>query len=279
MENYPGFDQGITGLEFAHRLTNQAKRFGVEILQTTGVKNIQRDGRYLCVQTTNDQEYSASAVLVATGAHYRLLGVPGEYQLIGSAIHFCSVCDGPFYKDKDILVVGGGNSGFQEALFLKQFARHITIVEFMPEVRAGKFLQEAVAQRSDMTLVTNHAIQAFRGSRGKLTGVEVMDRASGEVKTWQPDGVFVFIGQEPNTDWLPPEIKRDRLGFIVTDNRLETSLPGTFAAGDVRGGQHQASCCSRRRRRHGRVDDTGLLEAAPIEGLGIGGRALVISCQ
>ena len=236
MDNYPGFDEGISGIEFAHRLTNQARRFGVEILQATSVQRIGSDGRYRCVETSDGSEYTARAVLISTGSRYRWLNVPGERSLIGSAIHFCAVCDGPFYKDKEILVVGGGNSGFQEGLFLTRFARQVTIVEFLPEVKASKLLQEAVAERSDMRVVTNHAVKAFHGERGKLVGVDVEDRANGQVESWHPDGVFIFVGLDPNTDFLPSEIERDRFGFIVTRQNLETTLPGVFAAGDVRAG-------------------------------------------
>jgi thioredoxin reductase (NADPH) len=236
LDNYPGFDEGITGLEFAERLTRQAQRFGVEILQTTPVVGIQRDGRYLRVKTARGEEFGARAVLIATGSRYRRLNVPGEAELIGSAIHFCAVCDGPFYRDRDVLVVGGGNSGFQEGLFLKRYARQVTIVEFLPEVRASKLLQDKVAAQPGITVVTNHAIQAFRGQRGKLAGVEVQDRATGEIKIWHPDGVFIFIGLEPNTEFLPAEIQRDRWGFVITSSTLETTMPGVFAAGDVRAG-------------------------------------------
>ncbi len=236
MENYPGFDQGISGAEFAQRLTNQARRFGVELLQAAGVQGLRRVGQYLCVTTSSGAEYSAQAVLIATGSRYRRLMVPGERELIGSAIHFCAVCDAAFYRDKDVLVVGGGNSGFQESLFIKQFARHVTIVEFLPEVKASRLLQEAVAKQPNMDVVTNHAVQGFRAQRGKLLGVDVMDRATGETKTWTPDGVFIFIGLSPNSDWLPPEIERDKYGFVKTDLNLETSMPGVFAAGDVRSG-------------------------------------------
>ncbi len=145
MENYPGFDEGISGQEFAQRLVRQAKKFGVEIVQASGVQGLARTGQYLAVRTTAGKEYSARAVLIATGARYRRLMAPGERELIGSAIHFCAMCDAPFYRGKDVLVVGGGNSGFQESLFIKQFARRVTIVEFLPEVRAGKLLQEAVS--------------------------------------------------------------------------------------------------------------------------------------
>jgi len=175
-------------------------------------------------------------VLIATGSRYRRLMVPGERELIGSAIHFCAVCDAAFYRDKDVLVVGGGNSGFQESLFIKQFARHVTIVEFLPEVKASRLLQEAVAKQPNMEVITNHAVQAFRAQRGKLLGVDVVDRATGETKSWTPDGVFIFIGLSPNSDWLPPEIERDKYGFVKTDLNLETSMPGVFAAGDVRSG-------------------------------------------
>jgi thioredoxin reductase (NADPH) len=236
MDNYPGFDEGITGEEFARRLTNQAKRFGVEILQATSVRCIAHDGRYRCVETADGVDYTARAVLIATGSRYRILSVPGERSLIGSSIHFCAVCDGAFYKDREVLVVGGGNSGFQEGLYLTRYAKHVTIVEFLPEVRASRLLQEAVAERSDISVVTNHEVKAFQSERGKLTGVDVMDRATGETETWHPDGVFIFVGMSPNTDWLPPEFERDRFGFIVTDGKLTTSMPGVFAAGDVRAG-------------------------------------------
>ena len=236
LENYPGFDQGISGAEFAERLTNQARKFGVELLQATAVEDIGRDGRYLRVKTSAGNEYGARAVLIATGSRYRRLNVPGERELIGAAIHFCATCDGPFYKGKDVLVVGGGNSGFQEGLFLQQYARNITIVEFLPEVKASKVLQEKVAEQANMAVVPNHAIQAFQAERGKLRGVEVLDRATGEVKVWRPDGVFIFAGLSPNSDFLPAEIQRDRTGFVVTDPTLETTMPGVFAAGDVRAG-------------------------------------------
>lgn len=236
LDNFPGFNEGIPGIELAQRLVAQAQRFGVEILQSSAVEAIGRDGRYLCVHTTDGREYGAQAALIATGSRYRRLNVPGEKELIGSALHFCAVCDGPFYRGKDVLVVGGGNSGFQEGLFLSRYASNVTIVEFLPQVRASKMLQDKVAEQAGMRVITNHAIQAFRGERGKLIGVEVQDRASGVVEVWRPDGVFIFVGLSPNTDCLPDEIQRDRWGFVITNSNLETTMPGVFAAGDVRAG-------------------------------------------
>jgi thioredoxin reductase (NADPH) len=236
LDNYPGFDEGIAGMEFARRLTSQASRFGAEILQATSAQGFARDGRYLCVKTAGGTEYGARALLVATGSRYRRLNVPGEQELIGSAVHFCPICEGPFYKDRNVLVVGGGNSGFQEGLFLSRYARLVTIVESLPQVGASKLLQTKVAEQPRMEVVTNHAIQAFHAERGKLAGVEVLDRGAGQLKTWYPDGVFIFVGMNPNSEFLPPEIERDSYGFVVTDIGLQTSMPGVFAAGDVRSG-------------------------------------------
>lgn len=236
IENFPGFDKGITGEEFARRLTNQAKRFGGEILQAQEVVEIRTNGQYREVVTASGDSYAALAILIATGARYRKLGIPGEQDLIGSSIHFCATCDGAFYKDQNVLVIGGGNSGFEEGLFLTKFADRVTIVEYEPKVRASKILQEKVTSRDDMEIITNHAVQAFEVKDRKLAGVKVMDRETGEMKTWLPDGVFVFIGMSPNSDFVMPEVKRDRAGFIITDRTLETSISGIFAAGDVREG-------------------------------------------
>lgn len=236
IENFPGFDEGITGAEFAERLTRQAKRFGVEVLQAQSVADIRANGQYREVHTADETCYAARAVLVATGSRYRRLNVPGEEALIGVNIHFCATCDGAFYKDQDVLVVGGGNSGFEEGLFLTRFAKQVTIVEYLPEVKASAVLQNKVAAREDMHVVTNHAVQEFVVQDGKLAGIRVEDRATGEVTEWQADGVFIFVGLSPNSAFLPPEIDRDRFGFVTTNRTLSTSLPGVFAAGDVRAG-------------------------------------------
>ena len=240
LENVPGFDEGISGQEFGRRLTNQARRFGAEILQAQSVTDVQSNGKYREVMTVDGSVYASKAVLIATGSRYRRLNIPGETELIGINIHFCATCDGAFYKGKKVLVVGGGNSGFQEGLFLTTFATHVTIVEFAPQVKASRALQDKVAGRKDMTVVTNHAVQEFVIADGKLTAVKVQDRTTGEVKEWHPDGVFVFVGLSPNSGFLPPEIERDRFEFVITDRTLETSVKGCFAAGDVRAGStHQ----------------------------------------
>ncbi len=235
LDNFPGFDEGIPGAEFAERLGRQARRFGVEILQAQAVTSIERDGPYLCIRTGDGAEYGAKAALLATGAHYRKLGVPGEDDLIGVNIHFCATCDGAFYKGKKVLVVGGGNSGFEEGLFLTKFASQVDIVEFLPQVKASQILQDKVAEQSNMRVTANHAVKEFKGKH-KLEAVVVQDRATGEVKEWRYDGVFVFIGLSPNSDLVKSKVNLDPYGFVITDKSLMTSLPGLFAAGDVRAG-------------------------------------------
>jgi thioredoxin reductase (NADPH) len=234
IDNFPGFPEGISGAEFADRIVQQARRFGVEILQAQEVSKISQDCNYLCVATTDGTQYGTKAVLLATGARYRKLNVPGEDELIGTNIHFCATCDGAFYKDKKVLVIGGGNSGFEEGLFLTKFASQVDIVEFMPKVIASQILQEKVASKENMHVTVNHAVKEFTLKDNHLDKVIVEDRATGELKEWNYDGVFVFIGLTPNSDLVKELVKLDRYGFIVTDNTLMSSLPGIFAAGDVR---------------------------------------------
>ena len=235
LENFPGFDEGISGTEFAGRLTRQARRFDAEILQAQEVTSLTRYDPYWCITTTGGQEYDAKAVLLTTGARYRRLNVPGEEELLGLNIHFCATCDGAFYKGKKVLVIGGGNSGFEEGLFLTRFASQVDIVEFLPEVKASHILQEQVARKANMTVTVNHAVKAFKG-RHRLEAVVVEDRATGEVKEWQYDGVFVFIGLTPNSHLAQGLAETNEWGFVVTDKTLMTSAPGLFVAGDVRAG-------------------------------------------
>ncbi|MHB8630077.1 MAG: FAD-dependent oxidoreductase [Aggregatilineales bacterium] len=235
LDNFPGFDEGIDGAEFAARLARQARRFGAELLQAQKVKEIGLEASYWCITTDDGTGYSTKAALLATGAKYRRLNVPGENALIGINIHFCATCDGAFYKGKKVLVIGGGNSGFEEGLFLTKFASQVDIIEFAPQVKASRILQEKVAEQPNMSVTVNHAVIGFEG-HDRLEAVLVRDRASGETKKWRYDGVFVFIGLAPNSDLVKGKAAVDEVGFAITDKTLMTSLPGLFAAGDVRAG-------------------------------------------
>ena len=171
----------------------------------------------------------------ATGASYRKLGVPGEDDLIGTNIHFCATCDGAFYKDRKVLVIGGGNSGFEEGLFLTRFARQVDIVEFAPEVKASRILQEKVAEQLNMTVITNHAVREFKGKH-KLEAVVVEDAPRERSRSGATMGYFVFIGLTPNNDLVKSRVNLIPYGFVATNETLMSSLPGLFAAGDVRAG-------------------------------------------
>ena len=235
IENYPGFPEPVSGAEVADRLRQQAERFGVEILGAQEVTDLKQDGHLLGVTVKSGEEYCASAVILSTGSTYRRLGVPGEEDYIGSGVHFCATCDGPFYKDQDIVVVGGGNSGFQEGLFLTRFARSVSILERGKQARASQALQEKVSGRKDLQVFTETVVEEFRGN-GRLQSILVRDLPTGQTRELRPGAVFVFIGLLPNTDFLQGLVDLDAYGFIVTRSNLETSMDGVFAAGDCRAG-------------------------------------------
>ncbi len=236
IDNYPGFPQGVRGAELAERMVEQAQRYGVELLSAVAVKSIQRMGESVVVSTEAGEEYCASAVIIATGSTYRRLSVPGEDDFIGSGIHFCATCDGPFYRGaKELVVIGGGNSGVEEGLFLSQFAERITLIEFMPELKASAILQEKIRSNPKFTILANTQVTEFRGD-GHLREVIAKDRATGETREIQAAGAFVFVGLSPNTGFLRGTLELDQWGFIKTDESFQASMPGVFAAGDVRAG-------------------------------------------
>jgi thioredoxin reductase (NADPH) len=237
IENYPGFPEGIGGEELAERIIQQARRYDVELLSAVGVKSISREGDYLPITTEAGDEYCARAIVIATGSSYLRLGVPGEDDLIGGGIHFCATCDGPFYKGaKELMVIGGGNSGVEEGLFLSKFADRISILEFMPELKASSILQEKVRSNPMFNIRTNTEVTEFRGENGKLKTVIAKDRGTGETLEFEPAAAFIFIGLKPNTEFLRGSMELDQWGFIKTDQTLQTSVPGVYAAGDVRSG-------------------------------------------
>jgi thioredoxin reductase (NADPH) len=235
LDNFPGFPEGVTGAEFAMRLRQQAERFGVEILQAQDVQQVFVDGEYRGVRLSDGHECRSWAVLLAAGSTYRRLGIPGEQDFIGAGVHFCATCDGPFYRGGDVLVVGGGNSAGEEGLFLTKFARHVTIATRGPELTASRIVAEKVRQTPSVSVLTNVAPSAFSGDK-RLRAVTLQDTRSGETHELQPDGVFVFIGLQPNTAFVRGLVELDGMGFITTDVGLQTSQSGVFAAGDCRAG-------------------------------------------
>jgi thioredoxin reductase (NADPH) len=240
LDNYPGFPEGIGGAELADRIVQQAQRYGVEMLQAVSVRSISSDGEEVDVETATGHHYHARAALITTGSSYRMTGAPGEDDLIGAGIHFCATCDGPFYKGANQLVVlGGGNSGLEEGLFLTQFVDRVTIVQRNDRLTASKLLQDKVMMTPAMEVLLNREVVEFRpkdDGSGKLGSVTLRDRDTGDTEELHPAGAFVFIGLDPNTGFVKGSVDLDERGLIVTDMGLQTSVPGVFAAGDVRSG-------------------------------------------
>ena len=235
IDNYPGFVEGIGGGELAEQMQAHAERFGVEILPAQTVTGIMTDGDHKLITTESGDEYCSNAVLLAPGTRYRRLGVPGEEDMIGAGIHFCATCDGPFYKDQEVVVVGGGNSGVEEGLFLTKFATKVTVIEFNDQLGASQILREKADSHPKMEIKLGKAVQEFKGT-GHLESIIIQDRATGENQELFPAAAFIFIGLDPNTAFVKDLIETDKYGFITTSGTMETSLEGVFAAGDARGG-------------------------------------------
>jgi thioredoxin reductase (NADPH) len=236
VDNYPGFSKGISGLDLANELQAQAERFGamVEYGEVTGIFD---EGATKRVETT-DGSFRGKAVLIATGSDYKQLGIPGEKELYGRGVHFCATCDGAFYRDKKLVVVGGGNSAVQESLFLLKYATHIDML-VRSEVKASEILQHELDKKVKEGKITVHlgvSPTEIVGEPNKLQ--KVVATQDGKKVDFPADGAFIFIGLLPNTGFLKhnDDIKLDERGFIMTDSNQQTTMPGVYCAGDVRSG-------------------------------------------
>ncbi len=235
LDNFPGFPDGISGIEFASRLVKQAERFGAELLRATEASGIRIHGGSPCLQSASVRVYAARSILLSGGSTYRRLNIPGEDDLIGAGVHFCATCDGPFYRDRHVAVIGGGNSAGEESLFLTRFAERITLLVRGGAMNASQLVIEKVLGHPKIEARFKIEATEFVGN-GSLRSIRLHETATGESDELDCAAVFLFIGLSPNTDWLPDSIARDDRGFITTGANLETSLPGVFAAGDLRAG-------------------------------------------
>lgn len=237
VDNYPGFPEGLAGLDLAESLRKQAERFGA-VIELGEVTKISEENGAKRLETTSGM-MSAKSVLIATGSDYKKLGVPGEQEYYARGVHYCATCDGAFYRDKRIVVVGGGNSAVQEAMFLTRFASHIDMLVRGPAFRASEVLQHELEEKhkDKITVHFNTTTDEIVGEDGHVTKAVGTDKTKNEKVEFPTDGVFVFVGLLPNTDFLKDSaIELDELGFVKTNAHLETSMPGVFAAGDVRSG-------------------------------------------
>lgn len=235
VDNYPGFPKGLAGLDLAEGLRKQAERFGAKI-ELGEVLKITDEGKYKKLETTDGDVY-AESVLIATGSDYKKIGVPGEQEYYARGVHYCATCDGAFYRDKHLVVVGGGNSAIQEAIFLTRFASKIDLL-VRSEIRASEVLQHELEKHKDkITVHLGTTTDEILGEDGKVTKVVGTDTNTGKKVAFPTDGVFVFVGLKPNTEFLEnSDIELDDIGLVKTDQDLQTTMPGVFAAGDVRSG-------------------------------------------
>lgn len=233
VDNYPGFPKGLAGLDLAEDLRKQAERFGADIrLGEVTAINLNADGTKTL--DTTDGEIKARAVLIATGSDYKKIGVPGEAEFYARGVHYCATCDGAFYRDKKLVVVGGGNSAVQEALFLTKFASSIDML-VRSKLRASEVLIQELNQNKKIKVHLNTTTDEIIGKDNKV--VKVIGTANNKKVEFETDGVFIFVGLLPNTNFLKgSKIELDEVGLIKTDPNLQTNMPGVFACGDVRSG-------------------------------------------
>lgn len=231
VENYPGYES-ILGPELSNKMFEHAKKFGAEYAYGD-VKEI-IDGKEYKTVVAGKKEYKARAIIVASGAEYKKIGVPGEQELGGRGVSYCAVCDGAFFKDKELVVVGGGDSAVEEGVYLTRFATKVTIVHRRDELRAQKILQDRAFQNDKVDFIWNHTVKEINDTNGKVGSVTLVDVNSGEEKEFKTDGVFIYIGMLPLSKPFAELGITNENGYIETNERMETRVPGIFAAGDIR---------------------------------------------
>ena len=232
VENYPGFPKGVTGADLTAAMEEQARSFGAEICEV-GAKGIELDGSARIVHTTDDRTITAKAVIVAAGTENVKLNVKGEKQFTGRGVSYCAQCDGAFFKDREIMVVGGGDTAIGDAIFLTRYAKRIYVVHRRDKLRAEKILQERAFNAPSIEFIWDSVVTEIKG-RKTVESVDIRNVKTGGTSSMNVAGVFIFIGTKPNTDFVKDTINLDEGGFIITDEAMATNVPGVFAAGDIR---------------------------------------------
>jgi thioredoxin reductase (NADPH) len=231
VENYPGFPEGINGGELADRMLEQAERFGTQVIYkdiesldlTSPQKIIKFDSKTI----------KAKSVIIASGTSPKDLNIPGEKKFKGRGVSYCATCDGPFFNGKNVAIIGCGNSGLQEGLFMLKFVKSLTMVEFLPTIQAEKILQDRMKTHKNIEWYLNHQITSINGE-DFVSSITIKNRETQKEKEIPVQGVFVYVGLTPNTKYLGDQIKLNKWGYILSDERMKTSIPGVFAAGDIR---------------------------------------------
>ena len=232
IENYPGFPDGISGRELIERFAQQATKFGLEIQQFTKVDSVALEGNKKVV-TAGEKKFSASTLIIATGAQANKVGIPGEEEFTGQGVSYCATCDGAFFKDQDVAVVGGGDTALEDALYLSRLARKVFVIHRRDQLRAQKVLQDRAMNNDTIEIIWNTVPKAITGEGMEKTFL-LENVKDGKERELPVSGVFIAVGQSPNTDFIRGVVELDEKGYIITDHDCATSVPGIFAAGDVR---------------------------------------------
>lgn len=244
IENYPGFPEGISGIDLMERFKKQAKRFGVQFREFEEVKNLSSKGKTIEVET-NKGKLIARTVIIASGSVPKKIGVPGEDRFFGRGVSYCATCDGPLFKGKDVAVIGCGNSGFQEGEMLLTHVNSIIFVTMLPYINASKILEERLRKHKNTRFFLNHQLISINGE-DHVTSITVKNNETGKEEKIEVSGVFMYAGITPNTKFVEGVVDLDENGYIITDESMQTSVSGVFAAGDVRVKKYQqiTSACS-----------------------------------
>jgi thioredoxin reductase (NADPH) len=230
VENYPGFPDGIGGPELVEAFQKQAEHFGTQI-EFDEVTEIDFSRRPFKVTTYGDEKY-ADTLILTTGATPRHLNVPGEKEMTGRGISYCATCDGHFFQEKDVIVVGGGDSALEEGLFLTRFAKSVTVIHRRDELRAGEILQQRAFNNPKVSFIWNSVVTAIEGENA-VKSVKLKNLDTGEETEMVTEGVFIFIGHYPNTDLYKNQLDMDEQDYVIVDKYMQTNIPGVFAAGEV----------------------------------------------
>lgn len=231
VENYPGFPEGVSGFELADRMKRQAEKFGLKI-ENKDVSRLELSPERKFIVTENET-FETRALILTTGATPQRLEIEGESLLTGRGVSYCATCDGPFFKDQEVAVIGGGDTAVEEAIFLTRFARRVYLIHRRDELRATKLLQERALAEEKISIIWDTVPTRIAGETG-MEGLDLRNVKSGETTYLPINGVFVFVGYIPNSNLVRGQVNLDDQGFVITDNDMETSIPGVFAAGDIR---------------------------------------------